>query len=275
MESTITDISVNRQLELLGISKSSYYYKPALISEETLALLKLVDKVYTDYPTFGTRSMCSYLRNEHNYEISRDKMRNLYNKLQIRAIYQEPKVTVSNPTHKKYPYLLRGLEVNAVNQVWSTDITYIPLKRGFVYLSAIIDWYSRYVLSWSLNIDMEAIHCVDLLSSTFEQYGTCEIFNTDQGSQYTSNIFTDCLRDNGVKISMDGRGRWADNIFIERLWRTIKYDCIYLNYFELVSECRALLKNYLEFYNTKRPHQSLGGIPPAWVYYNKNGMNYQ
>lgn len=269
VEPNVTSISLNRQLELLGINKSSYYYQPTPISSETLVLLKLVDRIYTDYPTFGTRSMCSYLRNEHGYDIGRDRMRNLYNQLQIRAIYQEPKVTVSNPAHKKYPYLLRNMDITTINQVWSTDITYIPLKRGFVYLSAIIDWYSRYVLSWSLEIDMEAIHCVDLLSSTFAQYGKCDIFNTDQGSQYTSNMFTDCLRSNGVKISMDGRGRWADNIFIERLWRTVKYDCIYLNEFAAVNECRNILRPYFEFYNTKRPHQSLGGVPPAWIYYNK------
>ena len=266
MNASSVDISLNRQLELLGISKSSYYYEPAPIPAETLMLLKLIDKTYTDYPTFGTRTMCSYLYNEHGYKISRDRMRNLYNHLQIRAIYQEPKTTVSNPAHKKYPYLLRNVEINHVNQVWSTDITYIPMRKGFIYLSAIIDWYSRYVLSWSLNIDMDAIHCVNLLSSTFDQYGKCEIFNTDQGSQYTSSIFTDCLLTNGVQISMDGRGRWSDNIFIERLWRTIKYDCIYLNDFELVNECRQILRDYLIFYNTKRPHQSLNGVPPAWVY---------
>lgn len=261
------DISLTRQLDLLGISKSSYYYQPAPISPETLELLKLVDKIYTDYPTFGTRTMSDYLWNEYDLDVGRERLRGLYNQLQIRAIYQEPKATVSNPLHKKYPYLLRDVDVSRTNQVWSTDITYIPMKKGFIYLSAIIDWYSRYVLSWTLEIDMDAIHCVDLLSGTLDQYGKCEIFNTDQGSQYTSNIFTDCLRNNGVQISMDGRGRWADNIFIERLWRTVKYDCIYLNEFTLVSECRQILRDYFKFYNTKRPHHSLGGVPPAWIYY--------
>jgi putative transposase len=267
VEKDFTEISLNRQLELLGINKSSYYYQPAPISPETLALLKLVDKIYTDYPTFGTRTMSSYLRNEYALDVGREKMRSLYDKLQIRAIYQEPKTTISNPLHKKYPYLLRDVEIARVNHVWSTDITYIPMKKGFIYLSAIIDWYSRYVLGWTLEIDMDAIHCVDLLSDTFKQYGKCEIFNTDQGSQYTSNMFVDCVRNNGVQISMDGRGRWSDNIFIERLWRTVKYDCIYLNDFKLVSECRQILRDYFVFYNTKRPHQSLGGVPPAWIYY--------
>ena len=269
MDQHSVNISLNRQLALLGMNKSSYYYQPTQISAETLELLRLIDKIYTDYPTFGTRSMCSYLENEHGHELSRDRMRNLYNRLQIRAIYQEPKTTISNPMHKKYPYLLRDVEIVRVNQVWSTDITYIPMKKGFIYLSAIIDWYSRYVLSWTLEIDMDAIHCVDLLSSTLEQYGKCDIFNTDQGSQYTSNMFTDCLRNNGIQISMDGRGRWADNIFIERLWRTVKYDCIYLNDFTLVNECRQILTEYFVFYNTKRPHQSLGGVPPAWIYHNQ------
>ncbi len=266
MDLNVANISLNRQLELIGMNKSSYYYTPVEMSPETLQLLQLVDKIYTDYPTFGTRSMCSYLHNEYEQLISRDRMRVLYNKLQIRAIYQEPKATVSNPAHKKYPYLLRNVEVSAINQVWSTDITYIPLKHGFVYLSAIIDWYSRYVLSWSLHIDMEAINCVDLLQSALAQHGKCDIFNTDQGSQYTSSIFTDCLLNNDIKISMDGRGRWADNIFIERLWRTVKYECIYLNDFRLVEECRQILTKFFIFYNTKRPHQSLNGVPPAWVY---------
>jgi putative transposase len=261
-----SSISLNNQLKLLGLNKSSYYYQSVGMSDETIQLLKLIDRTYTNYPTFGTRSMCSYLNNEHGYVISRDRMRNLYNKLQIRAIYQEPKVTAHNPEHKKYPYLLRSLEVNKVNQVWSTDITYIPLKRGFVYLSAIIDWYSRYVLSWSLHIDMEAINCVELLKDTISEYGICEIFNTDQGSQYTSSIFTGCLLSNDIRISMDGRGRWADNIFIERLWRTVKYECIYLNDFALVEECRQILSKFFIFYNTKRPHQSLNGKPPVSVY---------
>jgi putative transposase len=260
------NISVNRQLELLGINKSSYYYKAMPISVETLELLSLVDQVYTDYPTFGTRSMCSYLLNEHGKIVSRDRMRVLYNKLQIRAIYQEPKVTTSNPKHKKYPYLLRDIDVNRVNQVWSTDITYIRLKNGFVYLSAIIDWYSRFVLNWTLHVDMEAISCVELLQDTIDLYGKCEIFNTDQGSQYTSIIFTDCLINNGIAISMDGRGRWADNIFIERLWRTVKYECIYLSDFSNIIECRDVLYKFFDFYNNKRPHQSLSGKPPVQIY---------
>jgi Transposase and inactivated derivatives len=263
-------ISLNRQLELLGINKSSYYYQPRELSSETLELLRLVDKIYTDYPTFGTRSMCSYLYNEHRHIISRDRMRTLYNKLQIRAIYQEPKTTVSNPAHKKYPYLLRDVEIMGVNHVWSTDITYVPINNGFVYLSAIIDWYSRYVLSWALHIDMEAINCVELLVSTLEQYDKCAVFNTDQGSQYTSTIFTDCLLNNGIQISMDGRGRWADNIFIERLWRSVKYECIYLNDFKTVINCRQGLSKYFDFYNTKRPHQSLNGLTPATVYFRGN-----
>ena len=252
---------------LLGLSKASYYYQPAPVDETTLGLLSLVDKIYTDYPTFGTRSMCSFLHNEHNILVGRDKMRSIYKLLQIRAIYQEPRTTIINSEHKKYPYLLRDVAITHVNQVWSTDITFIRLNKGFVYLSAIIDWYSRYVLNWLLHIDMEAINCVELLTNTISGYAKCEIFNTDQGSQYTSTIFTDCLLNNNIKISMDGRGRWADNIWIERLWRTVKYECIYLNEFNSVKECREILTRYFEFYNNKRPHQSLGGIPPARIYY--------
>lgn len=259
-------ISLTRQLELLGINKSSYYYQKAQVPVETLELLRLVDKIYTDYPTFGTRKMCDYLRNEHDKDVTRHAMRSLYDYLQIRAIYQEPKHTVSNLAHKKYPYLLKNVAVNKVNQVWSTDITYIPFKTGFVYLSAIIDWFSRYVLSWSLDIDMEASNCAELLQGTLDTYGKCQIFNTDQGVQYTSNIFTGCLIDNDISISMDGRGRWMDNVFIERLWRTVKYECIYLNDFADIAEIRAILAKFFWFYNNKRPHQSLGGQPPASVY---------
>jgi len=262
------NISLNRQLELLGINKSSYYYQASPISEEMLKLLKIIDKTYTDYPTFGTRSMCYYLRNEYDINVSRDRMRSLYDKLRIRAIYQEPKTTISNKEHKKYPYLLNNVTINAINQVWSTDITYIPLKRGFIYLSAIIDWHSRYVLDWSLDTDMEAVNCVDLLSETLQKYQKPLIFNTDQGSQYTSTIFTDCLLNNDILISMDGRGRWADNIFIERLWRSVKYECIYLSDYESVNMCRQALTKYFDFYNNKRPHQGLAGFPPVQVYYN-------
>lgn len=195
-------------------------------------------------------------------------MRSIYKKLQLRAIYQEPKnTTIANSTHKKYPYLLKNVPIVRVNQVWSTDITYIKLHKGFAYLSAIIDWYSRYVLGWSLDISMDAENCVELLENTINKYTKCEIFNTDQGSQYTSNIFTKCLTNNDIRISMDGRGRFVDNIWIERLWRTIKYECIYLNDFKNVSECRISLDKYFDFYNNSRPHQSINGLPPVKIYY--------
>lgn len=264
-------ISLNRQLYLLGINKSSYYYKTrSLDNLEDMELLKIVDKIYTKYPTFGTRKMCDYLFNEYQTQISRDKMRLLYNKLRIRAIYQEPRLIQIDKENKVYPYLLNNIEINRVNQVWSTDITYIPLKNGFIYLSAIIDWFSRYILNWSLHIDMEAINCKELLQDTINMFGKCDIFNTDQGSQYTSKIFTDCLINNSIRISMDGRGRWADNVFIERLWRTIKYECVYLNDFNTIGEGRQILKDYFKFYNEKRPHQSLGGRSPKDVYCKMN-----
>ena len=268
VEKDLTNISLNRQLYLLGLNKSSYYYhkQERAISPEDLQLMKLVDKIYTSFPIFGTRKMCEYLYLWHKMQINRDKMRAVYNKLQIRAIYQEPKATVANSAHKKYPYLLKNIDIVDVNHVWSTDITYIPYKNGFVYLSAIIDWFSRYILGWSLDIDMEAGNCVELLQNTLNTYGKCQIFNTDQGSQYTSNIFTDCLYSNAISISMDGRGRWADNIFIERLWRTVKYECVYLNDFGNISEIRDTLNRYFIFYNTQRPHQSLGGYTPQMIY---------
>ena len=267
VENNNPNISVNRQLELLGLNKSSYYYKPVPLDEETLCLLDLVDKTYTDYPIFGTRQMCYYLRNEYGKIVTRSKMRWVYKTLQIRAIYQEPKTTVCNPAHKKYPYLLRDVAITHVNQVWSTDITYVRLNKGFVYLSAIIDWHSRYVLSWRLHIDMEASNCVELLSDTLSMYNHCEIFNTDQGSQYTSSVFTECLLNNNIQISMDGKGRWADNIWVERLWRSVKYECLYLRNFTTVLECIKILTEYFNFYNNKRPHQSLGGMTPSQVYY--------
>jgi putative transposase len=261
------DISLNRQLDLLGLNKTSYYYKAVPINEETLVLLDLVDKIYTEYPIFGARKMCDFLYNEHSKIVTRNKMRWIYKTLQIRAIYQEPKTTIINLAHKKYPYLLRNVPITHINHVWSTDITYVRLNKGFVYLSAIIDWYSRYVLSWRLHIDMEASNCVDLLADTLTTYDHCDIFNTDQGSQYTSTIFTDCLLSNDIKISMDGCGRWADNIWIERLWRSVKYECLYLSDFTTVTECNKILDKYFYFYNNKRPHQSLGGMTPAHVYY--------
>ena len=269
IEPLTNEISINRQCDLLGLNRSTYYYQSVAVDTETLELLRLVDKVYTDHPTFGTRTMSYYLRNEYNKIVLRDRMRTIYKMLQIRAIYQEPKTTVSNPEHKKYPYLLRNTPITHINQVWSTDITYIRLEKGFVYLSAIIDWFSRYVLGWSLDISMEAYHCVDLLQDTINKYGTCEIFNTDQGSQYTSTIFTECVLNNNMKISMDGCGRWADNIWVERLWRSVKYECIYLNDFAQIIECTKALTQYFYFYNHKRPHHSLGGIPPAQIYYGK------
>jgi putative transposase len=263
-----SDISIDQQLALVGLNKSTYYYKPVEVDELTLQLLKIIDKVYTDYPTFGTRKMRDFLYNKHQYKLNRKRIRRLYDILGICAIYQKPRTTIINTENKVFPYLLRGVEVDRTDQVWSTDITYCQLKQGFAYLGAIIDWYSRRVLDWQLDISMEAELSVELLQRTINTHGSCEIFNTDQGSQYTSRIFTECVLDNNMKMSMDGRGRWADNVWIERLWRTVKYECLYLHEFATVKEMREILARFFLFYNTERPHQSLGGRTPEMVYRN-------
>lgn len=258
------ELSLRRQCELLDINRSSYYYQPEPIDDETLALVRVVDEIYTQYPFFGTRQMVSYLHRQ-GVEVGRTRIRGIYKRLGLEAVCPGPHTSKPHPEHKIYPYLLRDVEITQRDQVWSTDITYIRLRKGFVYLMAIIDWFSRYVLDWELSISLEADFCIEALTRTLS-FGKCAIFNTDQGAQFTSKGFTDVLKAYAVDISMDGKGRALDNVFVERLWRSVKYECIYLHELDTVKAVRDQLIRYFSFYNTERPHQGLGGQTPAEIY---------
>jgi putative transposase len=241
------------------------YYKPVETERDALLLMKLIDEEYTRHPIYGARRMCSYLR-KLGYVINRKRMQRLYRLMGLEAIYPKPNLSRAVSEHKKYPYLLHGVEISRQDQVWSTDITFIRLKYGFVYLMAIIDWFSRYVLDWELSISLEAEFCIEALERVLGR-GKCDIFNTDQGSQFTCDRFTKLLLAKDIKISMDGKGRALDNVFVERLWRSVKYESVYLNQWESVQEARTGLRDYFNFYNHERPHQSLGYKTP-WIMYN-------
>jgi putative transposase len=229
--------------------------------------MRLIDEEYTRHPIYGGRRMRSYLRNL-GYAVNRKRIQRLYRLMGLEAVYPKPNLSKAVSEHKKYPYLLHGVDINRCDQVWSTDLTYIRLKYGFVYLMAVIDWFSRYVLDWELSISLDADFCIEALGRVLSG-GKCDIFNTDQGTQFTSVGFTKLLLANDVKISMDGKGRALDNIFIERLWRSVKYESVYLNQWETVQEARTGLRNYFEFYNHERPHQSLGYKTPWAIYREK------
>lgn len=262
-------LPVSRQCELVCVTRSVVYaLKKRLqkeVSEPDTVLLQLLDEEYTRHPFYGSRRMTHYLR-DCGYVINRKRVQGLMQKLGLAGMAPGPDTSKVHPQHKIYPYLLRGVEVNRPNQVWSTDITYIRLPRGFVYLVAIIDWYSRKVLSWRLSNTMDASFCVDSLEEAIQNFGKPEIFNTDQGSQFTSDGFTGVLLRNGIKISMDGRGRALDNIFVERLWRSVKYEEIYLKKHENMPDLMMGLTHYFLFYNNERKHQSLGYVTPDAVY---------
>ena len=260
-------LSVRSQCEILDLSRSGIYYtaRPKVFSKEQLALLRSVDEIYTKYPFFGTRQMSNYISLHNNYPCKRHEIRWVYEHLSLRSIAPGPHTSKPHPEHKVYPYLLHDLEIVRPCQVFSTDITYIRLRHGFIYLIAIIDWYSRFVLDWQLSINMEADFCIETLERVLANTH-CDIFNTDQGSQFTSEGFTDVLKKNGILISMDGKGRWVDNVFIERLWRSVKYECVYLHEWESVLAARKALGVYFQFYNYERPHQSLGGLTPSMVH---------
>lgn len=261
-------LSTMRQCELIELPRSSYY-RPSFLSRESeknLALMRLIDEEYTKHPFYGTRKMRDYLRRQ-GYKVNRKRVQRLMRKMGLQSIAPKPNTSMSHPDHKKYPYLLRNLDIICPDQVWCSDITYIPLPGGFVYLTAVMDWYSRFVLSWEISVTMDSSFCVSALESAFRRYGRPEIFNTDQGSQYTSNEFTSTVLDNDVLISMDGKGRFIDNIFIERLWRSVKYEEVYLKEYTSVDELTKSLKVYFEFYNNERPHAGLGGRTPAEAYW--------
>lgn len=259
-------LSIRHQCDMLELNRSSYYYvpKPNEVSDDDLKLMRLVDEIYTRYPFFGHRQMASYIT-LHYYFIKRNKIRWVYEKLGLKSVAPGPHTSTPHPEHKIYPYLLGDFEIIRPLQVFSTDITYIRLNRGFVYLMAIIDWYSRFVLDWQLSINMEADFCIETLERVLLT-STCDIFNTDQGSQFTSKGFTGVLEKHDIKISMDGKGRALDNVFVERLWRSVKYECVYLQEWQSVIEIREALKEYFHFYNYERPHQSLSGLTPGMVH---------
>lgn len=262
-------LSLRRQAQLLGISRSSYYYDATgtkNIDDKRLSLMRVVDEIYTKYPFFGTRQMSNYLNLNGYPDVGRHHIRWIYEKLGLHSLAPGPHTSKPHPEHKIYPYLLRDLAITAPNQVWSTDITYIRLHRGFVYLMAIIDWYSRYVLDWELSINLEADFCVQTLARVLES-GSCDIFNTDQGSQFTSKEFTGLLEKQGIKISMDGKGRALDNIFVERLWRSVKYEWVYLHDWDTVMEAKKGLEEYFHFYNNERPHKGVNGLTPHMAHF--------
>jgi putative transposase len=263
-----TNISLTRQCSLLMVGRTSIYYKP-FISEATLELVRHIDELYTEDPTRGTRRMCAALQRQ-GIKIGRRKARSLMALLGIAAIYRKPNLSKAAPEHKVYPYLLRNVPITRVNQVWSTDITYIRLRHGFVYLCAVIDWYSRYVLSWRLSTTLDAAFCVEALQEALGRYGKPEVFNTDQGCQFTSEDFISVLEQNNITISMDGKGRALDNVFVERLWRTVKYEDIYLKDYGTVAECRAGLEAFFERYNNHREHQAIGYQYPSEIYFGKD-----
>jgi putative transposase len=257
-------ISVRRQCQLLGVNRGSLYYQPLGESEENQRLMRLIDEQYTRTPFFGSRKMVASLA-EQGFPVNRKRISRLMQLMGLEAVYPKPKLSQPGEGHKIYPYLLSGVSIDRVNQVWSTDITYIRMAQGFAYLVAVMDWHSRFVLSWSLSVTMELDFCLEALASALRQ-GCPETFNSDQGSQFTSEKFTGELMAQKIRISMDGRGRCMDNIFIERLWRSLKYEEVYLKDYAQVSEARTGIARWFQFYNHERPHQSLGYQTPATIY---------
>jgi putative transposase len=261
------ELPLARQAKTLGISRGSVYYRPRPVSAADLALMHRMDELHLDYPFAGSRLLRDML-NDEGYKVGRLRVTSLMKRMGIAAVYRRPNTSKPTPGHKIYPYLLRNLPVTRPNQVWATDITYIRMAKGFVYLIAVVDWFSRRVLSWRLSITLETDFCIEAVEEALARHGKPEIFNTDQGSQFTSEAFTKVLIDAGVAISMDGKGAWRDNVFVERLWRTIKYEEVYLHAYDSVPEARASINRYLSFYNSKRPHSSLDRQTPDEAYFN-------
>jgi len=264
------DLSLSRQCRLLTISRSSFYYAPRHganggESPENLALMRRIDELFLKYPFYGSRQMARHLRRE-GIEVGRHRVRRLMRLMGLEAIYQAPRTSQPHPAHRIYPYLLTGMVIDRPNQVWCADITYIPVSRGFLYLVAIMDWATRHVLAWRLSNTMDARFCVEALNEALARYATPEVFNTDQGSQFTSFNFTGALKDAGIRISMDGRGRCMDNIFIERLWRSLKYEAVYLHDLTDGFKAEQVIGEWIGFYNTERPHSALAGQTPAEAY---------
>jgi putative transposase len=259
-------LSVTKQAEAVGIARSTVYYLPRPVSDEDLALMKQIDVLHMEFPFAGTR-MLRLLLAAKGSKVGRRHVKTLMQRMGIEALYRRPRTTKPSPGHKIFPYLLRGLEITRPNQVWAMDITYIPMAKGFVYLAVVLDWFSRRVLSWRLSITMEAAFCVEALEEALARHGKPAIFNTDQGSQFTCPAFTGVLARHDIKISMDGKGAWRDNVFVERLWRSVKYEEVYLHAYDSVSAARGGIGRYLDLYNCRRPHSALDGRTPDDAYF--------
>ena len=261
------ELSIGRQAELLQLSRSSLYYKPRAVSPSILALMRRIDELHLNYPFAGSRMLRDLLRAD-SVMVGRELVTGLMRRMGIEAIYRRPNTSKPAAGHKIYPYLLRKLAIDRPNQVWATDITYIPMARGFVYLAAVVDWFTRRVLAWRVSITMEADFCIEAVEEALAKNGKPDIFNTDQGSQFTSLPFTGLLLKHGIAISMDGRGAWRDNVFVERLWRSVKYEEVYLRAYDSVAEARGSIGRYMAFYNGRRPHSSLDARTPDQAYFN-------
>jgi len=253
-------LSMTRQCRLLSLHRSSVYYKPVENTDDELILMRWIDEIHLQRPFLGARRVTDELHSS-GCKVNHKRVRRLMQKMDIQAVYPKPNTSKRHPQHKVYPYLLRHLDINRPNQVWATDITYIPMEKGFVYLTVIMDWYSRKILSWRLSNTIDNQFCIDALEEAVHRYGKPNIFNSDQGSQYTSERFTDVLKDKDIRISMDGKGAWRDNVFVERLWRSVKYEEVYLHAYPDMREAKARIGAWIEYYNDKRKHQTLGTTP--------------
>ncbi|MDX1252958.1 MAG: IS3 family transposase [Gammaproteobacteria bacterium] len=262
------DLPVTRQCQILNLARSTAYYEPTPASPEELALMRRIDQRHMEFPFAGARMLRDLLRQEGHDGIGRKRVRTLMRKVGIEALYQRPNTRRRHGSHPIFPYLLRELRVERPNQVWAADITYIPMRRGFVYLAAVMDWATRKVLSWRVSNTLTTDFCLEAVRGAIARYGCPEIFNTDQGSQFTSSDFTELLKEHGIRISMDGKGCWRDNVFVERLWRSVKYEEVYLRVYDSVSEAKTRLGTYFSFYNERRPHPSLDGQTPNKIYFN-------
>jgi len=265
-------LPLTRQAAVLGISRGSLYYSACPVPPAELAIMRRIDELHLDYPFAGSRMLRDLLRGE-GVVIGREQVTTMMRRMAIEAVYRRPNTSKPSDGHKVFPYLLRGMAIERPNQAWAMDITYIPMAHGFVYLTAVLDWFSRRVLAWRVSITMEVDFCLDAVDEALARYGRPEIFNTDQGSQFTSAAFTGLLSDNAIRISMDGRGSWRDNVFVERLWRSVKYEEVYLRAYDSVAEARSSIGLYFGFYNRKRPHSSLDGRTPDHVYFAGLGVS--
>ena len=259
-------LPITHQCRLLALSRSSVYYTHQPVAESDLALMRRMDELHLDFPFAGSRMLRDLLRLE-GHPVGRKRIRRLMRLMGLQTLYRRKNTSRRHPEHAVFPYLLRGLPINGPNQVWAMDITYLPMKRGFVYLAVVLDWYSRRILSFRLSNSLTTDFCIEAVEEAIARHGTPEIFNTDQGCQFTSRDFVTLLQGHGIRISMDGRGCWRDNVFVERLWKTIKYEEVYLHAYDSVSEARQALCRYITFYNTRRPHSSLDGKTPDTVYF--------